>query len=355
MADLVCLTLDDGPSSFRPGTLEVLRELAVPAALFEVGMRVRANPQLTHFAAAEGHQVLNHSYTHPALPSLTAAGVTSEVLRTVDAITDAGAAMSFPGVRPPMLAIDDAVREVLAQLGHVEVGGDVNTPDWHPDTTADQIRDDVLASLHPGAVIILHDGPVDTGAGSATLAALPGLVTGARELGFEFGLLAPDGGVVPATYVSSGLTVRAIEAPVPYRPLMFADPPPPDPWVPILDGAGDPASAVGRLLADLREHGDVAGHLTADVVWTTQGTTERVRGRDAVAELLRELLAQASDLPPDASAVSPDRALVEGALTAPDAAPAAPPTPFAAVLGLAPDGIAAVRLYLATPRPLADA
>lgn len=228
---LVCLTLDDGPSAFRPRTLELLRDLQVPTVLFEVGMRVHANPQLTRFAAAEGHQVLNHTYTHRALPSLSAAEMCAEILRTAEALCDAGVDVPFRGLRPPMSAIDETVRAVLAELDYLEVGFTVSLSDWHPETPAQSIRDHVLAHLAPGAVIVLHDGTADTGAGSATVDALPGIITGARELGYEFGLLSPAGDVVPATYESSGLPVPTLESPVPYRPLLVPQPEPPDPWV----------------------------------------------------------------------------------------------------------------------------
>jgi peptidoglycan/xylan/chitin deacetylase (PgdA/CDA1 family) len=228
---LVCLTFDDGPTSFRPWTLQVLRVLRVPTVFFEVGVRVRANPRLTRFAAAEGHQVLNHTHTHRALTSLSPDEVRAEVLLAGQAIADAGVTVPFRGVRPPMSAVDDDVRAVLAEIDYREVGGTVSAPDWHPDTTAQRIRDDVLGDLEPWDVIVLHDGAVDTAAGSATAEALPGIVAGVRRRGFEFGLLDDAGNLVPATYVPSRRAVPALQRPVPYRPLLVPDPEPPDPWV----------------------------------------------------------------------------------------------------------------------------
>jgi len=227
----VCLSFDDGPSLFRPQTLRVLRDHRVPAVFFDVGMRVRANPHLTRFAAAEGHQVLNHTETHPPLTSLPGVGVREEVLRGGEALSRAGVTVPFLAVRPPMAAMDDAVRAVLADLGYLEVGATIGAQDYLPATTAAEIRDAVLGALAPGAVIVLHDGAVDSAAGSATVAALPQVIAGARERGYEFGLLDGDGGVVPATYVARAEPVPEVRAPVPYRPLAVAQPEPPQPWL----------------------------------------------------------------------------------------------------------------------------
>jgi peptidoglycan/xylan/chitin deacetylase (PgdA/CDA1 family) len=229
----VALTFDDGPSSFRPRTLELLREMGVPAVFFDVGVRVRANPHLVRFAAAEGHQVLNHTDTHPALTELDSELVRAEVLDAAAAIRDAGVVVPFEGVRPPFLAADDRVRGILAELGYVEVGASIGARDYLPTTTAEEIRDEVLRQLQPGAVIVLHDGAVDSAAGAATVAALPGIVLGARERGFEFGLLESSGEVVAAAYASSGRRIPELSAPVPYRPLVVPEPEPPAPWAPI--------------------------------------------------------------------------------------------------------------------------
>ncbi|WP_298455351.1 polysaccharide deacetylase family protein [uncultured Cellulomonas sp.] len=230
---LVCLTFDDGPSAHRPRTLQILRELEVPAVFFDVGMRVRANPDLVRFAAAEGHQVLNHTDTHPALTSLTPVGMREEILGAGRALEDAGVEVPFRAVRPPMTAVDDVVHAVIQVLDYLEVGGTISALDWHPGTTAEAIRDSVLAQLAPGGVIVLHDGPADTGAGSATVEALPGIVAGVRESGYGFGLLDETGAVVPARYVASGQPVPELAAPVPYRPLVVPEPEPPAPWVPM--------------------------------------------------------------------------------------------------------------------------
>jgi len=356
--NLVCLTFDDGPSAFRPQTLQILRDLEVPAVFFEVGMRVRANPQLTRFAADEGHQVLNHSYTHSALSSLSAARVRGEIWRTEDAFTDAGVTVPFDGLRPPMTAIDDAARRVLAELGYAEVEYDASVRDWHPEATVEEIRDAMLGGLAPGAVLLLHDGPADTGAGAATLEALPQIIAGARDRGFEFGLLDADLQVVEATYVSSGKPIPQIQAPVPYRPLMFTDPEPPDNWFPALDGPRSSRAVMRRYLQEFRDGEDTDDGwdpLTGDVLWVVEDTGERLRGREAVRPAIRALCARMTDVVTRTYVVTDDVALIEGDCRArPVSGPATSGPqeriPFAAVHEIAVDGIAAIRLHMAVSR-----
>ncbi|RKS68045.1 peptidoglycan/xylan/chitin deacetylase (PgdA/CDA1 family) [Motilibacter peucedani] len=228
---VVALTFDDGPSSFRPRTLEVLREHGVPATFFDVGARVRANPHLVAFAAAEGHLVLNHTDTHPRLADLPDEQVRSEVRETEQALAAAGVEPAFKAVRPPFLSTDEGVRGVLSDLGYLEVLATFGVPDYDPATTAEQIVAEVLEKAEPGAVVVLHDGAIDSGAGAATVEALPAIITGLRERGYELGLLDASGSAVPATLQHRSDPVPPVQAPVPYRPLVHESPEPPAPWV----------------------------------------------------------------------------------------------------------------------------
>jgi peptidoglycan/xylan/chitin deacetylase (PgdA/CDA1 family) len=235
----VALTFDDGPSSFRPRTLEILRSARVPATFFDMGVRVAANPQLTRFAAREGHLVLNHTYDHPPLAALSPAALRAEIRGTEAAIRAAGVRMRFRGVRPPFLAVDDRVRAELARIGYrTVVGADVVTDeDSDAATTPAQIRATVLAGLAPNAIVLLHDGNVDTPAGASAVTALPGILRAIHARGYCFGTISRHGTVVPAGRLTpSGHPVPRIVDPVPYLPLvedLRGDPPqdPPQPYV----------------------------------------------------------------------------------------------------------------------------
>ncbi len=215
----VALTFDDGPSSYRTQTLRTLRERDVPVTFFDVGMRVAANPQLARFQAQEGHLVLNHTWSHPHLPQLTPAQVESEVLRTEQALSNAGAPMPFRLLRPPFGDVDVTVDAQLTAMGYHHVNWDVAATDWDVATTPEEISDTIVAALRPGLVILMHDGAMDSAAGAAVKVALPQVIDQVRGLGYCFGQLDALHQVVPARMHSSDAAIPRVINPVPYLPL----------------------------------------------------------------------------------------------------------------------------------------
>lgn len=234
----MALTFDDGPSYYRTQTLQTLRAEQVPATFFDVGMRVAANPQLSAFEAHQGHLVLNHTWSHPHLPTLTLAQVDSQVLRTQDALRKAGAPMPFKLLRPPFGDVDAAVDAELTRLGYHHVNWDVVATDWDVATTSAQIRDTITAAFRPGLVILMHDGAIDSANGPADEAALPQVIAAARQQGYCFGQLNNVGTVVPARLRPSNAPIPRVVNPVPYLPLgsYSGDQLPPAPYV-IVDPA----------------------------------------------------------------------------------------------------------------------
>jgi len=215
----IALTFDDGPSIYRTETLRTLRAERVPATFFEVGLRTVANPQFAAFEAGEGHLVLNHTWSHPNLTTLTPAQVSSQVLRAQEVLRKAGAPLPFKLLRPPFGAVDDAVDAQLTALGYHHVNWDVVATDWDVTTTAAQIRDTIVAAFRPGLVVLMHDGAIDSANGPADEAALPQVIDQARRQGYCFGRLSPTGTVVPARYHGSQAPIPEVINPVPYLPL----------------------------------------------------------------------------------------------------------------------------------------
>jgi peptidoglycan/xylan/chitin deacetylase (PgdA/CDA1 family) len=235
----MALTFDDGPSHYRTQTLRTLRAERVPVTFFDVGMRVAANPQFAAFEAGEGHLVLNHTWSHPHLPTLTAAQVDSQVLRTQEVLRRAGAPMPFKLLRPPFGDVDAAVDAELTGLGYHHVNWDVVATDWDVATTSAEIRDTIVAAFRPGLVILMHDGAIDSANGPADEAALPQIIDQGRRQGYCFGQLNTVGTVVPARYRGSHAPIPEVINPVPYLPLSSSSGSqlPPQPYVIV-----DPAS-----------------------------------------------------------------------------------------------------------------
>ena len=201
-------------------------------------MRVAANPQLTLFAAREGHLVLNHTYYHPNLNNLTPAAVRKEVLDTDAVIRAAGVRMRYKGIRPPFLAANDQVRAELARIGYrTVIPADVFTNDSNAATTPAEIRSTVFQGLAPNAILLLHDGNIDTPAGASAVRALPSIIRGIKARGYCFGTINRHGKVVAAKRLKlSKNPIPQIINPVPYLPLveeLRGNPPqdPPQPYI----------------------------------------------------------------------------------------------------------------------------
>ena len=88
----VALTFDDGPNPNNTNTLlSTLKQAGVRATLFNIGQNAAANPSLVSAEQAAGMWIGNHSYTHPHMNTLQQAAMQSELQRTQQAITSAGA------------------------------------------------------------------------------------------------------------------------------------------------------------------------------------------------------------------------------------------------------------------------
>ena len=217
----IAFTFDDGTSWYRPRTLRVLRDRQVHANFFDNGFRVEANPQIARFQGREGHVQLNHTWSHVNMSQMSDAGNREEVLRNERFLARIGAPLTFKGIRPPFGGSSPTVQALLASMGYTSFMDRVGTDDWIPERTAAEIRDAIVPQLEPGVIVALHDGPVDTSAGAATVEALGLIIDAARSLGYCFGVVDRTGEVVADRYVSSGRAIPRVERPVPYHRLVF--------------------------------------------------------------------------------------------------------------------------------------
>ena len=150
---VAALTFDDGPDpETTPRLLDLLARAGAKATFFLVGKRAAKHPGLVARLAAEGHAVGNHSWDHPALPRLPATAVAAQLRRAAPAIGDPRPRL----MRPPYG--DQSLKSHLAarRLGHTVVAWSVVGADWADDGAA-AIAARLVAGLHPGAILLLHD------------------------------------------------------------------------------------------------------------------------------------------------------------------------------------------------------
>jgi hypothetical protein len=198
----------------------------VPVTFFDTGMRLDANPQMTRAELADGHTVLNHSWDHPNLNSIPASTLAFEISGTAARFDALGAPLTFKVVRPPFLSVNAATTAAIAAMGFTVTPNPIAATDWDPARSAEQIRDGIVSALRPGVAILLHDGPVDSPAGQATVDSVPMIIDAARARGYCFGTVDRDGQVVANRLVPSTQPIPVVSAPVPYLPLAYPGTPP---------------------------------------------------------------------------------------------------------------------------------
>jgi peptidoglycan/xylan/chitin deacetylase (PgdA/CDA1 family) len=177
----VALTFDDGPDPARtPALLEALRELRAPATFFVVGKHVDAHPELAAQIAREGHELGNHTYSHPYLP-LTRSSTVARELAAADAAIERATGSRPTLARPPYGGRSPRNVRVFDRAHKRLVLWDVNSFDWKQRTAA-AIAERVLARVRPGSFILLHEAREG---GEITVEAVRMLVPALRARGYE--------------------------------------------------------------------------------------------------------------------------------------------------------------------------
>ena len=199
----LALTFDDGPDpEWTPTILSILKEKKAPAAFFMIGSAMEAHPGLVQRVLADGHEVGNHTYTHPNLADVAAPAVRLELnatQRLFQALT--GRSMRF--FRSPYLSDAspsdaDEIEPIKAAqaLGYIEVTANLDTLDWENYTVPEMLAlvNRGLVNQNPdlrGNVILMHDSGGDR---SKTLLLLPQLIDSLRAKGYKFVPLSELGG-----------------------------------------------------------------------------------------------------------------------------------------------------------------
>ena len=193
--DEVALTFDDGPSaSSTVPILDYLERTGTPATFMVIGDQVSADPELVRREWRDGFAIGVHTWDHPNMARLSPAAATRELTSTLDALHAAlGAHACIWFWRPPYGSYSAANVREATQLGLSTIMWDDDPRDWSRPGT-DVIVQRVLSEVHPGSVILMHDGPANR---QETLAALPAILAGLRARGLRpvtLPLLLTDGG-----------------------------------------------------------------------------------------------------------------------------------------------------------------
>ena len=159
--------------------IDILAEYNVPATFFVVGSWVDKYPESVKALSDAGHQVQNHSNTHPHMPQLSKMQMTDEIEtcnRKIEAVTGVRPTL----LRPPYGDYDNALMEVVSSLDMMTIQWSVDSLDWKDSSTADSICKRVTSKVQPGSIVLFHNDA------DHTPEALPTILKTLKEQGYEF-------------------------------------------------------------------------------------------------------------------------------------------------------------------------
>jgi cellulose synthase/poly-beta-1,6-N-acetylglucosamine synthase-like glycosyltransferase/peptidoglycan/xylan/chitin deacetylase (PgdA/CDA1 family)/spore germination protein YaaH len=192
----IALSFDDGPDPrFTPRILDILKSRGAPAAFFVTGLSANAHPGIVEREYAEGHEIGNHSYTHPHFDRISHAQLLVELnltARLFESLLGARTLLFRPpyGIdHQPETAEEVELLPVPQSMGYVIVGSRIDPHDWGeqggglPPSPPELVRRVLEAARRrAGNIVLLHDGGGDR---SATVEALPAVIDGLRAQGFS--------------------------------------------------------------------------------------------------------------------------------------------------------------------------
>ena len=179
---VIALTFDDGPHpSYTDRILDVLEQEGVKATFFVIGENVAAYPEVTRRVFGAGHEIGNHTYTHPLGGKAQLAELEAEIRKT-DALLEKLGCPTVRLFRPPQGKYPAGLASCLQQSGKLTVLWNIDTRDWDKRTEA-QIINEVETKVHGGDIVLFHDF---VGGESATIPAIKKLIPALKERGYRF-------------------------------------------------------------------------------------------------------------------------------------------------------------------------
>ena len=186
----IALTFDDGPDArYTPQVLEVLRREQVPATFFIIGLNGDLNARLLQRIVDEGHEIGNHTFTHPNIARISPQLLSLELSAT-ERLFESRLGRRSVLFRPPYAEdvepeTPDQVKPLLVTgaLGYYTIGMQIDPGDWR-NPGVDQIVQATIngAVRGEGNVVLLHDSGGDR---AQTVEALPQIIAGLRARGFQ--------------------------------------------------------------------------------------------------------------------------------------------------------------------------
>lgn len=153
----VALTFDDGPSPlYTPQILDLLEQYQAQATFFVLGCKVEKYPGLVKEMLRRGHEVGNHTFSHPRLPQTGQLARERELETTRLDLDLLGCPHRHLLIRPPYSDFDDRLVSYCAHTGRQLVLWSIDSGDWRG-LNSRAIEQNVLPRVANGSIIIFHD------------------------------------------------------------------------------------------------------------------------------------------------------------------------------------------------------
>src|SRR6266496_1647762 len=176
----IAMTFDDGPSAtLTPKLLDLLAAHHIKATFFVIGENVAEHPEIVVRAAQEGHEIANHSWSHPNFGKMSDENVRRQLLQTDDAIKNATGKRPTL-LRPPYGSITAREKRwIHDEFGYDIILWDVDPYDWKRPGPA-VVRNRILRETRPGSIVLSH--VIHPG----TIEAMPSTSDALEAKGFKF-------------------------------------------------------------------------------------------------------------------------------------------------------------------------
>lgn len=208
---LVAITFDDGPSVYTEGLLDGLAQRGAKATFFIVGNMASARTSVLQRMVNEGHQIANHTTSHPDLSKLSAQSIINELNGCANYLKQAGGEQQYL-LRPPYGSYNSTVRN---NANMPIILWSVDTLDWKY-RNSDTVYNNIINNTTDGSIVLLHD--LYKSSVNGALRAIDTL----KERGYEFvtvnelfrrrAVTLENGKVYSAAY-NKGITLPATEKP----------------------------------------------------------------------------------------------------------------------------------------------
>jgi len=155
---VIAFTFDDGPNPiYTPQILDIFQQYDSKATFYMIGSQMEQHPELVKEVYKQGHEIGNHTYTHPQLSELNEHDCMHEIIQTENLILDT-VGTKPQTFRPPYFDHNEKVEHLICGLGYTMIGA-VNgeTLDWEQ-PGIQHIIDKTRETVGPGSILLFHDG-----------------------------------------------------------------------------------------------------------------------------------------------------------------------------------------------------